>query len=673
MSEFLFELGVEELPTTEVPGIIQQLSEKIPEVLNNEGVKFETFKIFVAPRRFGFVLGGLSESTPDKVVEKKGPAVNVAYDKDGQPTKALLGFLKSNESTLDDVKIIENYVYITKVQKGAKTEDVLKRIVPQIIQGMRFRKPMKWGDGKYEFVRIPHHVLAIYNANVVDMEIFGLKASNKTVGHRFVVDEYFEVGSYEDYVEKLTKYYVIPYIEERREFIVKQLEEFEKQGYEIDKDRSLIEEVAILTEYPKMIQGEFLEKYLELPEELIRTTIKHHQRSFTVKKHGKMTNLFLAFIDMPEDVKGNARKGYERVINARLEDARYYYEKDVKVPLESFNEKLKEMVFQKELGTLYDKVLRIEKIAKVIIDILSLHKRSDTILRTAKLSKADIGSHVVYEFPELQGIMGRIYALKDGEPKDVAWGIEEHYSSDPGTIEGAVVGIADRIDTIVGNFVIGNIPSGSKDPYGLRSKVDDIYAIIEKFSWDLDLKPVIAAACEELNREIPQGLYEFFENRFELYNSRLRYDIARAVRELWNRPLRGILSAQAIMELVGTEEFEHLLVGFERVHNISKKHDSTYFDSAKFVQEEERELFEKYIEVKPVVLDNIKHLNYKDALAKITELRPFIDKFFDKVFVMVEQEDIRLNRLGLLKTIDTLFSEFGDLSLIEKVNREKDS
>jgi len=666
MREFLFEIGIEELPTTEVAGINQQLSERIPELLKSEGVELESFKVFIAPRRFGFVITGLSESTPDKIVEKKGPAINVAYDKDGQPTKALLGFLKSNDSSVEDVKIVDNYVYISKVQRGVKTEDVLKKIIPQIIQGLRFRKPMKWGDGKYEFVRIPHHILAIYNGSVLDMEIFGLKASNKTVGHRFVMDDYFEVSSYEDYVDKLKKFYVIPDMEERRKHILNQLEEFEQRGYEIDKDEELIEEVAILTEYPKMISGEFLEKYLALPEELIKTTIKHHQRSFTVKRNGRITNTFVSFIDMPSDEKGNGRKGYERVINARLEDARYYYEKDVKVPLESFNEKLKEMVFQKELGTLYDKVLRIENISKRLVEYLELEKKSDKILRTARLCKADIGSHVVYEFPELQGVMGRVYALKDNEPEEVAFGIEEHYGNTPTTVEGAVVGIADRIDTIVGNFVIGNIPSGSKDPYGLRSKVDDIYTIVEKFNWDVDLKVLIQTACSELNKDIPVGLYEFFESRFELYNSYLRYDIARAVKELWSKPLRGILSAGAIMELVGSEEFEHLLVGFERVHNISKKHTSQEFDAAKFVQQEEKELFEKYIEVKPIVLDYIEHLNYAEALKTIIQLRPFIDKYFDKVFVMVEEEDIKLNRLGFLKTIDSLFAEFGDLTLVEK-------
>ncbi|ABS60903.1 glycine--tRNA ligase subunit beta [Fervidobacterium nodosum] len=664
-NEFLFELGIEELPTTEINGLIQQLSDKIQNTLSVEGINYEKFQIFVAPRRFGFVIEGLPDNTPEKVIEKKGPAANIAFDENNQPTKALLGFLKSNNSTLEEVKIIDNYVYITKTQKGLPIEEFLKTTVPSIITSIKFRKPMKWADGKYEFVRIPHHVLALLNGKIVEMEIFEIKSSNKTVGHRFVMDEYFEVNSVQDYFDKLSKYYVIPKLEDRIKFIKSQLEEFEKNGYTIDKDEELIQEVAILTEYPKLISGTFLEKYLTLPEELIKTTIKHHQRSFTVHSGNKITNTFVAFIDMPMDELGNAKKGYERVINARLEDAKYYYEKDIHFKLESFNEKLKEIVFQKELGTLYDKISRIEQLSKKIIEILELEKISDNILRTAKLCKADIGTHVVYEFPELQGIMGRIYALKDGEAENIAYGIEEHYSSNPSTVEGAVVGIADRIDTIVGNFIIGNIPSGSKDPYGLRSKTDDIFAIIEKFSWDLDLKVLLEKAAELLGKELPTTLIEFFENRFELYNSNVRYDIARAVKHLWKKPLRGILSAKAIYKLVGKEEFEHLLVGFERVHNISKKHISEHFDSAKFVEESEKKLFQKYIEVKPFVLDAIKHLDFESALEKLIELRPYIDEYFDKVFVMCEDEDLRMNRLGFLKNIDMLFMEIGDLTLIE--------
>ncbi|MFN3328416.1 MAG: glycine--tRNA ligase subunit beta, partial [Fervidobacterium pennivorans] len=557
---------------------------------------------------------GLPSSTPSKTIEKKGPAVNVAFDENKQPTKALLGFLKSNNSSLDEVKIVENYVYISKVQDGIKTEEFLKNSVPEIITSLRFRKPMRWGNGTYEFVRIPHNVLAIYNGKAIEMKIFNIKATNKTVGHRFVMDEYFEVHSSEEYFNKLREFYVIAKLEDRIEFIKAQLDEFEKRGFQVDKDEELIKEVAILTEYPKLIAGTFDEKFLKLPQELIKTTIKHHQRSFTVHKEGDITNIFISFIDMPSDEFGNARKGYERVINARLEDAKYYYEKDIKIKLSQFNEKLKDIVFQKELGTLFDKVERIEQISGEIIGILKLDKKRDKIIKTAQLCKADIGSHVVYEFPELQGTMGRIYALKDGEDKDVAYGIEEHYLNEPTTIEGAVVGIADRIDTIVGNFVIGNIPSGSKDPYGLRGKTDDIFKIIEKFEWDLDLEILINKACKMLNKELPDNLLEFFETRFELYNAKIRYDIARATKHLWKKPLRGILAGRAIYKLIGREEFDSLLTGFERVHNISKKHNVDFFDSEKFVEEAEKRLFEKYIEIKPLVTNALKHLNYDNAL-----------------------------------------------------------
>ncbi|ODN30260.1 glycine--tRNA ligase subunit beta [Fervidobacterium thailandense] len=665
-NEFLLEIGVEELPTTEVHGILAQLDELIDKYIVEEGLTFDEKVLILAPRRLGFYLRGLPERSADKVIEKKGPSVQIAYDVNGQPTKALLGFLKSAGASLEDVKVVENYVYVQKKLEGLTAKELLRTVIPKMIEALRFRKPMKWGSGKYEFVRIPHHVLAIFNGEVVEFELFGLKSSNKTVGHRFVKDEYFEVSSVDDYLNKMREFYVIPVMNQRIEFIKSQLLEFEKNGLTVDKDEELIEEVAILTEYPKLISGTFDTKFMELPEELIRTTIKHHQRAFTTHKDCKLTNTFVAFIDKPSDVKDNARKGYERVINARLEDARYYYEKDVKVPLETFNEKLKEIVFQKELGTLHDKVLRVEKLSEFIIEALGMHKLSDKILRTARLCKADIGSHVVYEFPELQGTMGRIYALKDGEPREVAFGIEEHYSSDPDTVTGAVVGIADRIDTIVGNFLIGNIPTGSKDPYGLRSKVDDIFKIIEKFEWQIDVEQLLKEACKLLGKELPQQLVEFFETRFELYNSNIRYDIARATKHLWKVPIRGILSAKAIASLVGTEDFEHLIVGFERVHNISKKHNSTHFDAAKFVQEEEKTLFEKYLDTKVKVFEALKHLNYKEALDKFIKLRPFIDAYFDKVFVMVDEEDIRLNRLGFLKNLDELFLQVGDLTLIEK-------
>lgn len=665
-NEFLLEVGVEELPTTEVDGIIQQLNDAVQERLKSDGLGFDEFRIILAPRRFGFFLRGLPDRTPDKVVERRGPSVSVAFNADGSPTKALAGFLRSNDSSIEDVKIVDGYVYVSKLVPGVDTGQYVAKLAHEVIEGLRFKKPMRWGSGHFEFVRIPHHLLAIYNGEPVELELFGMRASNQTVGHRFVKDEYFCVSGIEDYLEKLKDFYVVPLLEQRIEMIESQLREFERTAYKVDWDDGLIREVAMLTEYPKLIVGTFDTRFLHLPEELIRTTIKHHQRSFTTRAAAKLTNTFVAFIDKPEDVGDNARKGYERVVNARLEDARYYYERDLNSRLEDFNEKLKEIVFQKELGTLYDKVLRIVELSRSISEQLGLSKIHDRILRTALLCKADIGSNVVYEFPELQGVMGRIYALKDGEPEDIAFGIEEHYSHSPNTVTGAVVGVADRVDTIVGNFIIGNVPTGSKDPYGLRSKADDIFSIVEKFEWKLDIRALIQQAAKLIGRECPEALFEFFENRFELYNARYRFDVARAVKHLWGEPIRGILSAEAIAGLLGSENFEHLIVGFERVHNITRKHELRKFDAAKFIEEEERELFERYLEVKPRVLDALRRLNYREALEELIKLRKAIDSYFDKVFVMSELEDVRLNRLSFLKNLDDLFMQVADLSQIER-------
>ncbi len=587
MANVLFELLVEELPTTEVKGIIEQIENNLKKLFQEENIECENYEIILTPRRIGFILKGFSETSKEKVIEKRGPAQNIAYDQQSQPTKALLGFLKSNNATLEDVIVKDNYVYIVKKEGGKSTKEILENSIPKIIYSLNFRKPMRWGNGEHSFVRIPHNLLALYNGEILNFEIFGLKANNKTVGHRFVKDEYFGISNSEDYVEKMKEFYVILKLEDRKTFIKSQLEDFEKRtGLTIDKSEELIEEVAILTEYPTLAVGSFNEKFLSLSEELITTTIKHHQRAFTIKDSGKITNQFIAFADMPKDVEGNAVKGYERVINARLEDARYYFEKDIKIKLEEFNEKLKGIVFQKQLGTLYDKVLRIEKVSEYIVSELKADNILAKVKRASILSKADIGSHVVYEFPELQGVMGRIYALIQKEDSDIAWAIEEHYGADTKNILAGIVGIADRIDTIIGNFLIGNVPSGSKDPYGLRVKTDEVFKIIRNFEWDIDVKELIDFSRKLINVE--EGdintIYEFFETRFELFLKEFRYDVARTVKHLWRKPLRGAFSAEAISNILGDIEFENLIVGFERVHNITKNHNSEEYDSAKFVE-----------------------------------------------------------------------------------------
>lgn len=662
MAEYIFEIGVEELPTTEVENILVQLNEKISKLLDEEGLSYGELKVFYAPRRFGFYIKDLDEKQGDKIVQKRGPSVNIAYDENKQATRALEGFLKSNGASLEDIVIKDNYVYIEKKIEGKSSDVILKENIPSIISKLSFRKPMRWGNGTYSFVRIPHWILSLYNGKVLDFEIFDLKADNKTFGHRFVKDEPIEIYGIDDYFKKLKDTNVIALHDERKKVVEDIL-----SNYSVLKDEDLIDEVVTLCEYPQVVEGSFSKEYLKLPEELITTTIKHHQRSFTVYEGEKITNKFLSFIDSPTGNIEIIKKGYEKVVNARLEDARYYYEKDLKIPLEKFNESLKDIIFQKDLGTLMDKVERIEKISEKLCDDLSIgYSDKVRILRIAHLCKADIASNVVYEFPELQGTMGRIYALKDGEDYKVAIGIEEHYKDVPESLTGAVVAIADRIDTIVGNFLVGNIPTGSKDPFGLRKKTDTIFEIIVKYSFNIDLENLSKFAASLFSKDIPNELVEFFETRYELFNQNTRYDIARAVKRFWKKPLYGRLVAESLINIVEQEEFQHLLTGFERVHNISSKFDSYEFDSTKFLDDAEKELFNKYIEQKPKILEAIDNLNIDIALKYLIELRPYIDNYFDNVFVMTKQDDIRMNRLAFLKNLDNLFLKLGDLNLIEK-------
>ncbi|MGE0033063.1 MAG: glycine--tRNA ligase subunit beta, partial [Pseudothermotoga sp.] len=420
-----------------------------------------------------------------------------------------------------------------------------------------------------------------------------------------------------------------------------------------------------IAEWPQAIVGKFDEKYLKLPEELITVTVKHHLSAFSTSKDGSLTCHFVAFIDRPKDDSSVIVKGYESVVNARLEDARYYFEMDRKKRLEEFNENLKRMVFRKELGTLYDKVVRTRELVQHMVKELSKESMMDRATRAAILSKADIATHVVYEFPELQGVIGRIYAILDGEDESVAFALEDQYSQEPESELGALIGVCDRIDTIVGNIAVGNLPSGSKDPYGLRSKADTIYWSAVRYRWDIDLVELLLTAKKLLNIDFDEGkLFEFMNSRYYafLLSQRFSFDIARAVNHLWTRPLRGYLSAHALTKACQSEDFNNVAIGFERVHNITKNHPDKHFDGALFEEEAEIELLNQFVSVKPKVVESVSKLNYEEAIKHLSSLKPYIDRYFDEVFVMVDREDIRQNRLGFLKNIDELFMLVGDLT-----------
>ncbi|MCD6550996.1 glycine--tRNA ligase subunit beta, partial [Thermotoga sp.] len=423
MRTALLEIGLEELPASEFHSILEQLETKTKELLKANRILCDSVEVFVGSRRFGVLLRGLPEKQEGFVEEKKGPPLNVAYNKEGAPTKALEGFLKKNNASFEDIVEKDGYVYISRKIEGKTLEEVLPKVFEDLVLGMSFKKPMRWGSGEYEYVRPVHWIVAMLNDKILELTLFGLKASHFSYGKRYHSGS-LEIATPDEYYEVLRSEYVMASHEERKRSVLKQLEDFEKSHeMKVERDENLIDEIVAITEYPKILVGQFDQKYLELPEEIIVTAVKHHQRAFIARKD-RLTNFFVVFQDGPQPPE-NVVKGYERVINARLEDARYYFYKDLEISLEEMNEKLKEIVFQEKLGTLYNKVERIVKISRKICEELKFPEDfTDKVLKVASVCKADIASKVVYEFPELQGVMGRIYALKGGMDEELAIAIE---------------------------------------------------------------------------------------------------------------------------------------------------------------------------------------------------------------------------------------------------------
>ncbi|MDK2944076.1 glycine--tRNA ligase subunit beta [Mesotoga sp. H07.pep.5.3] len=671
----LLEVGIEELPSSEVTGIRDQLNDKIGEALENYHLRFDRLEVFVASRRFGVLIHGIDGKQADFLEQRKGPSEKIAY-KDGVPTKALLGFLRGSNAKLEDVIVKDGYVYIEREITGETAEALLPQIFSDSLKSMDFKKPMRWGDGIYRFVRPVRWIVAMLDSKTLEMELFRKKSSNKSRGHRFFFDE-VEVSPC-NYFEKLSEALVIARESDREERVLSEIRRIESNlQSKIPVDKELVAEVVSLTEYPSAVLGRFLEKYLQLPPEVIIVTIKHHQRTFPVDKDGKLTNNFVAFQDGPDDPMGNIRLGYEEVINARLEDAFFYFIKDKEKPFEAYVNALEGIMFQRGLGSLKDKTDRTVKLSTEISRMLGAN--NDELLevqRTALLAKADQTTRVVQEFPELQGIMGRIYALDSKESHDVAMGIEEHYldGSIPTTLTGAVVGVADRLDTLVGNFMIGNIPSASKDPYALRRKASFIFRTMHHLGWKISLDSLISKAMENLgtiSKESVELIQDFFSSRFEafLIEKGFSINVSRSVNKWWNVPYLGVRAAEAIKEYIKKEDFNNLLIAYQRVHNISKNHLENIFDGSKFVEQAERDLLNDYLRCYDDVMDALERDNFEKSLELLTSLKPQIDRYFDDVFVMADQEDIRLNRLGFLKSLDLLFLKIGDLSLLLEEER----
>ena len=610
---FLFEIGLEELPSRYVDEAESNLKKIAEKELKEERIAFSEIESFSTPRRVAIIVKDIAEKQADLDKKSVGPSVEIAY-KDGALTKAGEGFIKSQGATPDDVKIIENekgkYISIEKFIAGKPTKEVLPEILSNVIKKIEFEKSMKWSDRTFRFARPIKWFVTLLGTEVLPFEFEGLKGGNKTRGMRYFAPQDVEISNPDEYVSKLRENSVIARKADRKAEILKSIKEnCENDGDVAIINNYLLEEVVNLVEYPFAIKGEFNPDYLDLPEDIITITMETHQRYFPVKDaNGRLTNKFIVIRNAPE-YSEVVKKGNEKVIEPRLADAKFFFDEDLKGKFSDNVEKLKDVTFQKDMGSIYDKVERSKKIAEYLVDELNLQDKKENILRTVELAKADLVSNVIAEkeFTKLQGFMGSIYAEKQGENKDVAAGIFEHYlpryqgDTLPATIEGAIAGIADKIDTVTGCFSVGLKPTSSKDPYALRRAIQGIVYVTLNSKLDFNYKKLIEKAYEifsedkkVLSENVVQDITEFFKQRVvNVLSEKYSKDLISYEIDLEDSVVKLDERLAVLSELSNTEHFKTLINLLKRVKNIVKeeKDNDTLLDESLFEKEEEKKLY----------------------------------------------------------------------------------
>ena len=686
--ELLFEIGMEEIPARFLNQALEDLKNNFEKKLKNNRIKFSGVRTYGTPRRLVLVADEVAEIQEDLDELNIGPSRERAY-KDGALTKAGEGFLKAHRIEEEQIEIIKNdkgeYIAFKRFSKGKPTETILPEILKALVLEETFQKSMRWSDKTIRFARPIEWFLALYGGKVLDFEIEGIKSSNKSKGHRFFGKE-FEVSSVEDYLKKIKENNVIIDISERRKMIEEMISKSLLEDEKADVDEGLLDEVTNLVEYPFAIVGNFSEEFLEVPQEVLIISMKVHQRYFPIlNKKGKLLPKFIV-IRNGIDFSQNVKEGNEKVLSARLADARFFYQEDLKIPLDQNVEKLKTVVFQKDLGTMFNKVKRTEKIAEFLIGKLKYNYMKADILRTVKLAKADLVSNMIgeKEFTKLQGLMGSKYAMERGEEIGVAIGIKEHYyprfQGDllPSGIEGIITGLSDRIDTLVGCFGVGLIPTGSKDPFALRRTALGIVNIIINANINISLKELVNVSLDALQADqvlkadrakVEADVLEFLKQRMINVFTDMKYrkDIVLAVLD---RDADNITNALEIVKVISEKlalnKLEALLQVAKRVTNIITKGNNNVTVKEKLFKEEiEKTLFAEAKKIAEEAEKSIKENEYADYFEKIISLVPTIDKYFEAVIVMDEDKNIRENRINQLTFIKNLFDRIAYLNKID--------
>jgi glycyl-tRNA synthetase beta chain len=690
--DLILELGVEEIPASYFGPAITYIEEKLNKTLNDARLPFHRLKVWGAPRRLGLGIWGLTPRQPDVEEEITGPPLSAAYDANGNPTRAATGFAGGQGVSVSDLFTVNTpkgqYLAVRKSVKGRAVSEVLCEILPELMQSLPFPKTMRWGTGEFQFVRPVHWLLAVLGGEVLPISFCGAKAGKVSYGHRFLHPGAVVITSPDEYETRLAEVHVHVDIDKRRELVRQEIERVTLENsadLHLVSDEELVEEVANLLEEPVAILGNFDSHYLELPLPVATTAMKEHKRYFALTdSRGRLSPYFIAVNNTRARDMKVVQRGHERVLRARLEDARFYFLEDRRVKLAEREDELKGVVFHHLLGTSWQKVQRMKALALHLADLLAPEQK-EAIARAADLAKCDLVTGVVKEFPTLQGIMGREYALADGEAPEVAEAIMEHYQplraggELPASKAGAILSVADKLDTIAGCFAVGLIPTGAADPFALRRGALGIINIFIDNGWPMSLAPLIDKALANLEewakrpaKESKTAILEFIKTRLKnmMTGRGVSGDGAEAVLAIYgDQPLVAVQRAAALEELKAKDGFKDLAQVFKRVVNIIKKFGAKddFANWERLTLEAEKTLLDRVIELENKTRAYLSAGDFSGLMAQIASLREPVDKFFEDALVDDPDPEIKAARIALLTRVSRLFEQIADFSRISTI------
>ena len=688
MATFLLEIRTEEIPAAALPGARRQLEELFAAQLAEAGFADLHVTPLSTSRRLSVVVENLPDQQADRTEEMTGPPLRVAVDADGKPTPAGEGFARKVGLPFDEVGRAETekgeYLSATVVHKGRATSEILAEVVPAVVAALRFPKMMRWGNGTHIFVRPVHGVVALLGSNVIPCALFGIEAGRSTVGHRVHSPESFELKSADRYVEAMIERSVVVDPAERGRRLEELAEALASEAdARVHPDPELMAEHVELVEWPGLIAGSFEERFLELPPEVVVTTLRYHQKCLILETPGHgLQSAFIGVIDRKDDPEGLIRQGNEWVIGARLADAGFFFAEDLKRTLADLLPGLERLEFHRVLGSLAEKAARVGELAAAFSKVLDADVARDQLSTAAGLAKADLLTHMVGEFPELQGIMGGHYLRLEGADDSVWTAVRDHYApvgfegTVPESITGKLLGVADRLDTVAGLFAVGERPSGSKDPFGLRRAAQGVVRIVAEAAWEVDLNEMIQAAVDAVAEHSKEGreavadaVTAFVADRVRRWLTdivKVSGDTADAIMAAnWSNLPAAVVRAEALERVRASENFRILALAFKRVRNITDGQPDRGVDPALFEMAEERELYAATEELARQFQDLLPKKQVDQAFLAMESIAEILERFFIEVLVMCEDERIRENRIALLKKLGQQFMNLADLSKLQ--------